>query len=76
MSVNIFPNPSSGIVYLSQDISGDAEVRVITLLGKEIYSNTLLETVKIDLSEFSNGVYFIEVRNENSFTSERLILNR
>jgi hypothetical protein len=76
LSVNIFPNPSSGIVYLSQNISGDAEVRVITLLGKEIYSNTLLETLKIDLSEFSNGVYFIEVRNENSFTNERLILNR
>jgi hypothetical protein len=76
LNVNIFPNPSSGIVYLSQNISDDTEVRVKTLLGKEIYSNTLLETLKIDLSEFSNGVYFIEVRNENSFTSERLILNR
>ncbi len=76
LSVNIFPNPSTGIVYLSQNISNDAEVRVLTLLGKEIYSNTLLETLKIDLSEFNNGVYFIEVRNENSFISERLILNR
>ena len=76
LSVNIFPNPSSGIVYLSQNTSAYTEVRVISLLGKEIYSNTLLETLKIDLSEFNNGVYFIEVRNENSIICERLILNR
>ncbi len=76
LSVNLFPNPSTGIVYLSQNVAKNAEVRVLTVLGKEVYSNTLTETLKIDLSEFKNGVYFIEVKNENSSTTERLILNK
>jgi len=76
LSVNVFPNPSTGIVYLSQNVSNEAEVKVFSILGEEIYSNTLGETLKIDLSKFSNGVYVIEVKNENSYFTERLILNR
>lgn len=76
LSINIFPNPSRGIVYLSQENSEITQVRVITLLGKEVYSNTLKETLRIDLSEFNNGVYFIEAKNKNSFVNKRLILNK
>ena len=75
-NTNIFPNPSSGIVYISQDNVRNSEVRVYSMLGKEVYSNTLLGSLRMDLSTFNNGVYFIEINNGQEKMTERLILNR
>ena len=75
-SLNIYPNPTSGIVYVSQENEGLTQVKVYTILGKEIYSNNLLNSLKIDLSSKSNGVYFIEFSNGEEKITERLILNR
>ena len=75
-SLNIFPNPSKGIVYISQDNSDLTQVKVYTLLGREVYSDNLYNTLKVDLSSYSNGVYFIELTNGIEVVTERLILNR
>ncbi|MDG1917500.1 MAG: T9SS type A sorting domain-containing protein [Flavobacteriales bacterium] len=75
-SLNIFPNPSNGIVYISQDNSDLTHVKVYTLLGREIYSGDLYNSLRVDLSTFSNGVYFIELSNGIEIVTERLILNR
>ncbi|MAD49938.1 MAG: hypothetical protein CMC95_01345 [Flavobacteriales bacterium] len=75
-SLNIFPNPSNGIVYISQDNSDLTHVKVYTLLGREIYSGDLYNSLRVDLSTFSNGVYFIELSNGIDIVTERLILNR
>ena len=75
-SLNIYPNPTSGIVYVSQENEDLTQVKVYTILGKEVYSNSLLNSLKIDLSSKSNGVYFIEFSNGNEKITERLILNR
>ncbi|MDA9898044.1 T9SS type A sorting domain-containing protein [Flavobacteriales bacterium] len=75
-NVNIFPNPSSGVVYISQDNPSATEVKVLTIMGKEVYSNNVYNTLKVDLSSLSNGVYFIELHNGKEILTERLILNR
>jgi PKD repeat protein len=75
-SLNIFPNPSNGIVYISQDNSDLTHVKVYTLLGREIYSGDLYNSLRVDLSTFSNGVYFLELSNGIEIVTERLILNR
>jgi len=75
-SLNIFPNPSNGIVYISQDNSDLTHIKVYTLLGREIYSGDLYNSLRVDLSTFSNGVYFIELSNGIEIVTERLILNR
>ena len=75
-SLNIYPNPTSGIIYVSQENEGLTQVKVYTILGKEIYSNNLLNSLKIDLSSKSNGVYFMEFSNGEEKITERLILNR
>ena len=59
-SLKIFPNPTSGIVFVSQENEDLTQVKVYTILGKEVYSNSLLNSLKIDLSSKSNGVYFLE----------------
>ena len=52
------------------------QVTSLHYFRKEIYSNNLLISLKIDLSSKSNGVYFIEFSNGEEKITERLILNR
>ena len=75
-SLNIYPNPTSGILFVSQENEYLTQIKVYTILGKEVYSNNLLNSLKIDLSSKSNGVYFIEFSNGKEKITERLILNR
>ena len=75
-SLNIYPNPTSGILFVSQENEYLTQIKVYTILGKEVYSNDLLNSLKIDLSSKSNGVYFIEFSNGKQKITERLILNR
>ena len=75
-SINFYPNPTNGIIYISQENQDLTHVRVYSILGKKIYSNSLLNSLKVDLSSKSNGVYFIEFSNDEQKIIERLILNR
>ena len=38
-----FPNPSTGTVYLSQNMLAKAKVEIKTILGKRVYSQTINE---------------------------------
>ncbi len=81
---NIYPNPSSGIftldLFQSKNIGNKANVLIIDALGKTVKefsvdpSNSYNHT--IDLSTFSEGVYFIRVYNDIFRKTERIVLTR
>lgn len=59
--VRIFPNPVSQYLHLNYDNENNVEqVRIYDLAGREIYSvDKAVRT--INLSEFDNGLYFLEI---------------
>ncbi len=68
-TVKIYPNPSKGIINISFDnavINGQFSIEDFT--GKEVYSEKINQkngSVKtIDLSKYSNGVYFFKLNNQ------------
>ncbi len=65
--VNVYPNPTSSIVNVvfSSKI-GNAEIQILDVTGRVL--NTLnVESTKtvIDINEYTDGIYFIRVINEN-----------
>ncbi len=77
--INIFPNPTSN--FIKFDNSGNSKFESITIIsvnGKICYKNNEAEHVNnIDLSEFSNGVYFIQINLSNGETyHSRIILQK
>jgi hypothetical protein len=56
--VKMYPNPSSGVVYIDSKINLE-EVKVFTITGKEVLIS--LNTNKIDISELPPGMYFVEL---------------
>ncbi len=73
VSIKMYPNPSKGIVNIS-GITGKSQITVTDVFGKTVL---IVENTKVvDLSNYSNGIYFIRVNSNNNITTEKVILNK
>jgi len=71
--VSIYPNPSSGVVTFTQ--AKDLKVSVYDIFGKEIFNSELLSNnEELDLSNFSAGVYLVNITDGNKKETRKLIL--
>lgn len=78
--VVVYPNPSKGIFNL--DLKSQVKnITVVNTLGAIVFeenidnSNTIT-TKTIDLSSFTNGVYFINVSDDNGSSSYKVVLEK
>jgi hypothetical protein len=72
---SVYPNPTSGVVsiVLKENINGTT-FTISNSLGQLIKTISVSGTqIDIDLSEFANGIYFIQLMDENSKTVRRIV---
>ena len=62
--VSIYPNPTSNYFGLS-NIEGITKLTIFNLLGKEIRSFDVEESLKYNISDLPNGMYLIKMTNSN-----------
>jgi hypothetical protein len=82
ISMNIFPNPNNGQfnLNLSSIKPVKADIKVLNILGKEVYSiqslmlDNAVKTQSININTFDNGIYFIQVTTEKGIFNEKFIL--
>lgn len=77
----IFPNPTTGIVYLSSKVtlSGKPSIKVIDTNGKTLFYRSfekILENEyqKIDLSQLEKGIYFLKAENTNDPSIHKIVI--
>lgn len=71
----IQPNPVKDVLHLSAD-ENIKEVKIINLLGQELYSKSFDEQeVQIDLLHFSNGTYIVKVNTNDGFKTVKVVKN-
>jgi hypothetical protein len=77
LSLEVFPNPTSGIIYLKSKDAVNATIEVIDetgrLVWKNEWKNILQET--IDLTAYSRGVYTIKIAENSFLQSIKIIKN-
>jgi|GEM_PF-421035 len=74
-SVQVVPNPTSGILNISgKNIGG---IEVLDLLGKKIMSKTYdkLDSVTFDLGFLKNGIYLIKVSSDQDTNLIKILKN-
>ncbi len=69
--VNIFPNPTTGKVFITG--AETAKVNVYNATGTKVASFSEFINNTIDLSDLENGIYFISVVKENETTINKKI---
>ena len=78
--VSVIPNPTRDFAYLFFNSTDESEITIVTvdILGRQIATNKFfahkgLNNSTIDLSEFSNGVYFIRLSNGEKQFIEKIM---
>lgn len=80
-AVLLYPNPASSCVSIQlEEISDQAELRILNISGKEVLRSTYLENEsntiqKINLSGFSKGIYLINLRTNGKILVSKLAVN-
>ncbi|WP_339886829.1 CotH kinase family protein [uncultured Flavobacterium sp.] len=67
-SLKLYPNPTSNSLTISNNDFAIESVQVINLQGQVLYKSNALNQneVTIDLSNYSNGMYFVNVNNKTN----------
>ena len=80
--VHVYPNPTDGLVNISFDkvMKQTINVRLVDAFGKEVYRkqfNLDFETsfIDFDISNYSKGVYFLQLVTNDIVKTERIVLH-
>jgi PKD repeat protein len=73
----VYPNPTSGILRIDPVVSmGKTDIYIVNSLSEvvfEMHNVNLNETIKLDL-QLAEGIYIIQLKNNNEMISKKLIL--
>jgi hypothetical protein len=74
-SVNIFPNPSSGKIFIEGFVPGST-ITIMDMHGQEVFEKTLHENdvQQIGLEHLDPGAYMVIIKNSLNTSSHKLIL--
>lgn len=72
--VTVYPNPSQGLVNISNDKKTENTIVVYDMLGNEVLTKVANTATTIDLSAAGTGVYLVKVSNDNGSKVERVVI--
>ncbi len=64
-NVKIYPNPSYDFLIVRNNIFGESRLTITDIFGKEFFKANFKTKIKINISDFNKGVYFINVFTKN-----------
>jgi len=73
-NIKVYPNPSNGVFTIVNPEKEAYIIKVIDLIGNLVYSDSIVGKSIVDLSQFGNGVYIIQLSNEKSTVSKRVVI--
>jgi hypothetical protein len=78
-NITISPNPSNGIFSITKNIQASiSKVTVFDINGKVlkvIDSVLALDTIQMNLSDFSKGIYFVEISNDIDKVVRKIVID-
>lgn len=72
--VSVYPNPSTGLVNVSNDNNTENTITVHNLAGQVVLTKTTSTATTIDLSGNGTGVYTVSVTSDNGSFVERVVI--
>ncbi len=77
-NIKIYPNPTSGVINVSDKNQTIQQIEIIDIAGKKIFNskNLLLgSNFEIDLTSQPSGIYSLKIRTETGSFTEKIIIN-
>lgn len=74
LNINIYPNPSTGMIYVKGSELTRANIQVIDMMGRIMYEENHSLTDQIDLSDLKKGTYLLRIQTENGHVFSKTLL--
>ncbi|MEO5572207.1 MAG: T9SS type A sorting domain-containing protein [Bacteroidia bacterium] len=76
--LKLYPNPARNELIVNSNSSAGkkGELKIYDLFGREVFKSSIFNlqsSIKIDVSRFSQGVYFVQLQNEDNFYRSKFI---
>ena len=81
-SLIIYPNPTTGVFTIEiEDLKQNTTIELINSIGQTIHHSIIKDCSskcvhQIDLSDFSNGLYFVKIISDNHMEYRKILLNK
>jgi ELWxxDGT repeat protein len=75
-SFEIYPNPTSGILYFKNNSSLKSELKIFNVYGNLVYETMYKEKEEINVEDLTSGVYFVKVFYSNQKTYTKKIIKK
>jgi Secretion system C-terminal sorting domain/Outer membrane protein Omp28 len=77
-NLRVYPNPASDFIQIEVDgMTNDADISILDINGKIILKGTIrIRDNTFNVSSLTNGVYLLQVDNNNVRSTERLVINK
>jgi len=77
LTLALFPNPTTGIMFVERSSDKPADFRIFNMLGEQVLETLLNGKVnRMDLTTLEKGVYFISIVSENmQVISRKLVIH-
>ncbi len=69
MEASIFPNPNNGEFQITLNTQKRINYKVYNVVGSIVKKGIFVGTTKLNLQEIGKGLYFLELQNEEAFSS-------
>lgn len=76
MAAKIYPNPTEGAVTIELPEAGNYTLKVFDTKGRFMFEKQFNQHTSVDLGEFSNGLYMIQIESANGSQKIRRILRK
>lgn len=74
-SIQLYPNPTQNVLYVSNITTG-TKVELIDLAGKTLMNETISDDAKLDLANYSAGVYILKLTIDGVTENRRVVLSK
>lgn len=73
--ISVYPNPTAGVITIStENMKSEYNVSVFDIYGNQIFSDNNSQV--IDLSGFSDGMYFLQIKASGSIMNQKILISR
>ncbi len=70
---SVYPNPANNFVNITSQFSGDKNIAIYDILGKQVI-NTTISSDRLNISELTSGVYMMTISQNGVSSTKKLVV--
>ena len=75
-SFDLYPNPTTGILYINPRNIQDYTITIFDQFGRQVYYSKSYNSLRISLGEFENGIYYASINTVNGQIIKKISLTK